>query len=839
MSDCFHCGLAVAENNHYQLEIMGKNRQFCCIGCEAVAQAIVDNDLLDFYKFRTDKSENSIPAALQDLHIYDDEILQKSFVRTEDDAAIREASLILEGIVCAACVWLNEKHIRQLKGVLSFSVNYSTHRASLKWDNQKIQLSEVLQAISDIGYHAHPFDAGRLETLQKKEKSAALRRIAIAAIGMMQVMMLAIALYIGESDGMSENMQHFLRWISLIITTPVILFASRVFFVSAWRDIKRWQLGMDVPVAIAMGAAYSASVWATLSQSGEVYFDSVTMFTLFLLSGRYLEMTARHKAGQVADALVRLLPATANRINSQGEQESIAVTAIELHDQLLIKAGEIIPADGVVIEGNSQVNEALLTGESLPLGKAKGSKLIAGTVNIDSPITMQVEKLGNSTVLSSIIRLLERAQSEKPMIASLADRAAAWFVLALLMIAVVVFGAWSLISPSDAFWITLSVLVVTCPCALSLATPAAVTAATGTLTRKGLLTTRGHALESLANVNHIVFDKTGTLTQGKLSVTAIKRLGSASYEEVIALAMGLEQRSEHPIAAAIKALNQADNHLDQCLNKNLDKNLSASELSTIKQAIDNKFEFSDYLSIAGQGVEAQYQQYGYRLGRWDYVAEWLDSTQIDTVQSQQHQDNKQNQNHLSMIYLARQGELLAQFCLSDSLRPEALSVIQALKAQNIKVSLLSGDNQTAVDAVAQQLQIEHAIGTLLPADKLKKIRQWQAQGEVVAMVGDGVNDAPVLAGANVSLAMGSGSQLAQASADMIILSESLKQLPAALTLSRKMQSVIYQNFSWAIFYNLLAIPLAAMGWILPWMAAIGMSISSVLVVLNALRLRDI
>ncbi len=808
MSDCFHCGLAVAENSHYQLEIMGKNRQFCCTGCEAVAQAIVDNDLLDFYKFRTDKNENSIPDALQDLHIYDDEILQESFVRTEGDAAIREASLILEGIVCAACVWLNEKHIRQLKGVLSFSVNYSTHRANLKWDNQQVRLSEVLQAISDIGYHAHPFDAGRLETLQKKEKSAALRRIAIAAIGMMQVMMLAIALYIGESDGMSENMQHFLRWISLIITTPVILFASRIFFVSAWRDIKRWQLGMDVPVAIAMGAAYSASVWATLSQSGEVYFDSVTMFTLFLLSGRYLEMTARHKAGQVADALVRLLPATASRINSKGEQESIAVTAIELHDQLLIKAGEIIPADGVVIEGNSQVNEALLTGESLPLGKSKGSKLIAGTVNIDSPITMRVEKLGNSTVLSSIIRLLERAQSEKPMIAGLADRAAAWFVLALLIIAVVVFSIWSLVSPSDAFWITLSVLVVTCPCALSLATPAAVTAATGTLTRKGLLTTRGHALESLAKVDHIVFDKTGTLTQGKLSVTTIKRLGSVSYEEVISLAMGLEQRSEHPIAAAIKALNQANNHI----------------------------EFSDYFSIAGQGVEAQYQQYGYRLGRWDYVAEWLDSTQIDTWQ---YQDNKQHQNHLSMIYLARQGELLAQFCLSDSLRPEALSVIQALKAQNIKVSLLSGDNQTAVDAVAQQLQIEHAIGTLLPADKLEKIREWQAQGEVVAMVGDGVNDAPVLAGANVSLAMGNGSQLAQASADMIILSESLKQLPAALTLSRKMQSVIYQNFSWAIFYNLLAIPLAAMGWILPWMAAIGMSISSVLVVLNALRLRDI
>lgn len=808
MTDCFHCGQAVRDEEHH-IHIMGESRPFCCAGCEAVAQAIVDNDLLDFYKFRTDNNANLVPDALRDLQIYDDEHLQKTFVRTLDsdengqNSAIREASLILEGIVCAACVWLNEKHVRQLKGVVSFDVNYSTHRASLKWDNQQIQLSAILEAINLIGYHAHPFDTGRLEVLQKKEKSAALRRIAIAGIGMMQVMMVAIALYIGEAGdrSMSDSMQHFLRWVSLIIATPVLLFASRIFFVSAWRDIKRWQLGMDVPVALAMGAAYLASVWATVTQSGEIYFDSVTMFTFFLLSGRYLEMAARHKAGQVADALVRLLPATATRLNAEG-QEKVAVIDIQHQDTLLVKAGEIIPADGVVLEGTSRVNEALLTGESLPLNKQPNDALIAGTVNIDSPLSMQVEKLGDSTVLSGIIRLLERAQSEKPLIAGFADRIAASFIAVLLLIASAVFIAWSFVSPSDAFWITLSVLVVTCPCALSLATPAALTAATGALTEKGILTTRGHALETLAKVTHIVFDKTGTLTQGQLSVAKVALLGTADHSQVAALAAGLEQRSEHPIAQTLRQLSQ------------------------------ERLDFSAYVSVAGQGVQAHYQGLRYRLGTLAYVSELVGTPLPKPAKPVAHTAI------LSDIYLVNEQEYLACFSLQDALRSEVFEVIARLKKQSLSISLLSGDNQVVVDQMAQQLGITNAIGGVLPQEKLDYIRHLQAQGEVVAMIGDGVNDAPVLAGANVSLAMGSGSQLAQASADMVILSENLAQLPTAIRLSKKMQRIIYQNFSWAIFYNILAIPLAAMGWILPWMAALGMSMSSVLVILNALRLKN-
>ncbi len=495
--DCFHCGLPVPKGSSYYVVIDNKQQPMCCTGCKAVAEAIVENGLTDFYQHRTTNSRKVEDLIPEELFVYDNEALQKSFVHSED-GTIREASLVLEGIVCAACVWLNEKHVKALQGVIDFRINYSTSRASLKWDNDQIKLSEVLHAIVEIGYSAHPFDPGRMETLQKKEKSLALRRIALAGMGMMQVMMPAIAIYIGETSDMTDSMLHFLRWISLIITTPVVFYSSRVFFTSAWRDLKRRHYGMDVPVSLAIGSAYLASIWATLTNTGEVYFDSVVMFTFFLLLGRFFEMGVRHKAGQVADALVRLLPQTATRLDKDAQdneiQTVIAANELILEDRVIIKPGETIPADGNVIEGSSSVNESLLTGENMPLQKQKGDELIGGTLNVESPLTMEVMKLGDSTMLSSIIRLLDRAQSEKPNLAKFADKSAAWFVLALLGVALAVFVTWWFIDPARAFWIALSVLVITCPCALSLATPAALTATTGNLTQKGVLTTRGHAL---------------------------------------------------------------------------------------------------------------------------------------------------------------------------------------------------------------------------------------------------------------------------------------------------------------------------------------------------------
>ncbi len=799
-ANCFHCGQPVPAGGHYRVEIDGQDRDMCCPGCQAVAQAIVDGGLTDYYRHRTASSitaQNLVPEELQNLTIYDQPEVQRSFVTNEprDAAEVKQASLILEGIVCAACVWLNERHVNALPGVIEFRVNYATHRAHVKWDDTLIHLSEILRAIAAIGYIAHPFDPGRQEQLHKKEKSQALRRLAVAGLGAMQVMMLAVALYAGEYQGMESRMQTFFRWVSLLIASPVVFYSARPFFTSAWRDLKRMQLGMDVPVALAIGGAYLASVWATLTRSGEVYFDSVTMFTFFLLAGRFLEMGARHRAGQAAEELVKLLPAMATRLTETGE-EVVAVAELAPGDRVRVKPGDSVPADGRVIEGSSSVDESLLTGESLPLSRSINDEVIGGTVNVESPLIIQIDRVGEDTVLAAIQRLLHRAQTEKPRLAGLADRIAGYFVGVILLLALGVGWWWWQHQPGEAFWIVLSMLVVTCPCALSLATPAALTAATGSLTRLGVLTTRGHALETLARASHIILDKTGTLTTGRLQLRDIRLRGSLDEGACLRIAAALEQASEHPVARA------------------LSHEVTDTPLAREVEA------------VPGQGLEGAVEGVRYRIGQAAYVAELVG-------QAAAHEGSEGSQTE---VWLANEQEILATFSLSDSLRPDAADALEDLRRLGLTPLLFSGDSEAAVAAVARELGIEDFSARMRPEDKLAAMHALQAGGALVAMVGDGVNDAPVLAGAQVSLAMGGGTQLAQASADMVLLSEHLPHLPRAVEMARATLRIIRENLAWAVVYNLVALPLAAMGYVAPWMAAIGMSASSLIVVLNALRL---
>jgi len=768
----------------------------CCPGCAAVAQAIVDQGLTEYYKYRTEPARNPaelVPDALEEMLLYDRPDIQRQFVAVKSDN-LRQASLILEGIVCAACIWLNERHVSALPGVVEFRVNYASHRAQLQWDDSQIQLSEILEAIASIGYIAHPFDPGRQDSLFKKERSLALRRIAVAGLGLMQVMMLAVALYAGDYTGMDEGLMRFMRWVSLLITTPVVLYSALPFFQSAWRDLRRLQPGMDVPVSLAIGAAFLASAWATITGTGEVYFDSVNMFTFFLLSGRFLEMQARHKAGLAADELVRILPAMATRLGP-GEPLEVLVSDLLVGDRVQVKPGGTIPADGEVIEGNSSIDESLLTGESHPVSIMTGDSVVGGSINIESPLVVEVKRVGEDTVLAGIIRLLDRAQTEKPRIAQLADRIAVWFVAAILILAVAVYVWWWQHDPGQAFWITLSVLVVTCPCALSLATPAALIAGTGALTRQGLLTTRAHAIEVLGQTTHMIFDKTGTLTHGQLQLVDTRLLGKLSEQQCVELASALEQSSEHPLARAFKQSGHA---------------ATATEVA----------------AMTGQGVSGVVNGQHYRLGSPDFTGcdEAILSSASATLASQ--------------IILADKNGPLCVFTLADRLREEAAAAITQLQAQGIQIWLLSGDSNTTVQQVAQQLSVDHAEGRLLPADKLDRLRQLQQTGAVVAMVGDGVNDAPVLAGAAVSIAMGGGTQLAQVSADMLLLSENLTHLSEGVRQSQRTRSIIRQNLFWAIVYNATALPLAAAGYIAPWMAALGMSMSSLVVVFNALRLSE-
>ena len=795
---CFHCGEEVPPGSHYEVSISGAPRAMCCAGCQAVAQAIVDGGLESFYEHRTGPSrrpEDLLPDQLRRFDLYDQEKLQQSFVERED-AVMRSASLILEGITCAACVWLSERHVRELEGVAEFSVNYSTHRARVRWDDNQIHLSDILRAIAAIGYVAHPFDPGRQESLQKKEKARALRRLAIAGLGAMQVMMLAVPLYAGEGTDMDPGMRAFLRWVSFVLTVPVVFYSAQEFFRGAWRDFKLRRPGMDVPVSLAIGGAFSASVWSTLTGGVDVYFDSVCMFTFFLLTSRYLEMNARHRAGQAAEELVRLLPATATRI-SDGTESVVAVAELVPGDRVRIRPGETVPADGVIVAGRSSVDESLLTGESLPRVREPGESLIGGSVNVESPLEMSVTGVGDDTVVSGVVRLLDRAQAEKPRMAQLADRVAGWFVVGVLAVAAGVATWWWLHDPSRAFAVTLSVLVVTCPCALSLATPVAVTAAAGALTRRGLLITRGHALETLARATHMEFDKTGTLTRGLLTLEEVRPREGCARERALALAAALERHSEHPVAQV----------------------LAAAGGETLKAV--------DVTASPGEGVEGVIEGVRYRIGSPRFAGGLSGATVPPPREGG------------TLVALGDEAGIVATFELQDELRGDASETVGDLRGLGLKIGLLSGDAEPAVRRVAEQLGVDEYIAGALPEDKLAHIRRLQDSGAVVAMVGDGVNDAPVLAGSNVSVAMGSGAQIAHASADLVMLSERLGHLAEGVSMARRTVKVIRQNLTWAVMYNFTAIPLAAAGLVAPWMAAIGMSASSLVVVVNALRLRRV
>ena len=795
---CFHCGEPVPSGAKYFILYEGVNQPACCMGCQAVGQTIIDSGNADYYRLRTDlpKTAEAALEELKNLKLYELPEVQSSFVKSEGD--VREANLILEGIVCAACVWLNERHLNQLPGVLAADINFSTRRARVRWDDSRIHLSDILKSVQDIGYLAYPFDAGRQEELFRKERETAIRRLAIAGLGMMQVMMYAVPAYMADEGTMTPDIEALMRFASLILTTPVVFYSAWPFFQGAWRDLKLKRAGMDVPVALGVGAAYTASIYGTFIGSSEVYFDAVTMFVFFLLTGRFLEMSARKQSAEAAESLIKLIPAAAMRLPgypATREEEMVAAVKLMAGDHVLIGPGESFPADGSVVEGNSSVDESLLTGESMPVTKHAASLVIGGTINLESPLVVKVEKVGSDTVLSSIVRLLDRALAEKPRLAQIADRVAGWFVFALLLVAASVAGIWYWVDPTKAFWITVSVLVVSCPCALALATPAALTAALGRLTRLGLLSTRGHALETLAHATDFVFDKTGTLTTGQFSLLDMEVLRT-DRASVLVLAQALEQGATHPLASALReAAGPADLAADHLIN------------------------------IPGRGVTGQIGGQTYRLGAPEFIGAEPAPARFKVG--------------VSLVGLADDAGVLAWFALGDAPRLQAHQLIDELKGLGVRIHLYSGDRDENVQSMARELGIDDARGGMLPQDKLDAVKALQKAGAIVAMTGDGVNDAPVLAQAQVSIAVDQGAEAAQAAADMVLLSSEIGRLADGVKLARKTQGVIRQNLAWSVLYNFFAIPAAALGYVTPWMAGIGMSLSSLLVVLNAMRLSRI
>ncbi len=789
---CFHCQLPIEGKPQFFTLIDGQRRSMCCPGCQAVAAAIEAGGLGSYYQFRTEaapQAEALDNETAAELALYDLPELQRDFVTpcTDTDGnALLQASLLLEGLTCAACAWLVEQHLDAQPGVTFVSVNLSRHNLQLRWDPARAPLSQLLGGLARIGYRATPFHPDRQALLAEREQKQAIRRLALAGIGMMQVMMYAIALYAGAFQGMEPLYRDLLRWVSLLVATPVVFYAAAPFFRTAWRDLGNRHLSMDVPVSLAIGGAYAASIWATLSGSGEVYFDSVSMFTFLLLLGRFLEMRTRHRRGFSGDRLRSLLPASAEKWHQQ-QFVRVPLATVAVGDRLRVRPGHTIPADGRILKGTSCVDESALTGEYLPVAKAVGDRVIGGSLNSEQALEIEVEQVGHQGRLAGIVHLLERAQADKPEVARIADRVASGFVAAVLLIAAAVFVHWYQHQPDHAFWITLSVLVVTCPCALSLATPTALTTATGFLHERGLLITRGHVLEGLDQVTRVIFDKTGTLTQGALQLQQIRPLAELDTEELLALAAGLEQYSEHPIARAFP---------------------------------DSDRSFTEVHNHLGEGLSGCYQGVRYRIGKPAFAC--TDAPEPPTAGQ--------------WLLLSAADRPLGWFELSDALRPDAATAVKALQNQGLQVELLSGDRAAVVATTAATLGIDAYHAGVSPEGKLAVLKALQERGEKLLMVGDGINDLPVLAQADISVAMGCATDLAKTSADAVLLSGHLERLAEAIELARRTRSIIRQNIAWALGYNLLALPLAATGMIPPWLAAIGMASSSLIVVANALRL---
>ncbi|MFW7345561.1 MAG: heavy metal translocating P-type ATPase [Pigmentiphaga sp.] len=808
-ADCYHCGQHAGGG--LRASLAGAPRWFCCAGCLAAAQTIHGAGLESFYRFRSglgrplDDAEGQ--AGLRAAFGRAD--IESLYVRAVD-AGTAEAWLTIDGLRCAACVWLCEQHLERQPGVVAAHVNHATGRARVRWKTAQAGLGRVLDAFAAIGYRAVPFQPGAANHGLRREKRGLLLRMAVALLCMMQVMMYAWPLYRHEASIAPDQWQ-LLRWASLALTLPVVAYSAWPLMRGAWRGLRHGRPGMDLPVVIGILAAFGASVAATVANRGEVYFDSVTMFVALLLAARYLELVVRHEAQDGGRALAAQLPATCVRLRNypaSREADIIALQQVRPGDVLRIGPGEAVPADGRVLEGATQVDEAMLTGESRPIAKAVGDGLVAGSHNSGSPVWMRVEQAGGETRLARIIQALDRALEEKPRIAVLADRIAVVFVLALIALALATGAVWWWLDPSRALPVMIAVLVVSCPCALSLATPAALAAATAALARKGVLAVKGHALETLAQVTDVVLDKTGTLTQGRFSVASVEVFGALDAGQCLALAAAMEEGSTHPAGLALIAAAR-------------EAGLPAPDVQDVRH-------------VPGQGVQACFGGGAIRLGSQCFAAGARDTAPLPPVADGR---DAAPGAIATQVWLAGDAGPLARFVLRDAPREGSHEMVRALQAMGKRVHLVSGDDARTVAAWATEFGIGSHAGGVSPEGKKDYVARLQAGGAVVLAVGDGINDAPQLGLAQVSMAVAAGTPLARASADVILNGHGILGVAHALRTARRARRVMRQNLGWALAYNLSFIPLAASGWITAWMAALGMSLSSLLVVGNAWRLR--
>lgn len=801
MAPCYHCQLPVPKAANFTLSVDGMQRAFCCNGCRTVAQTIIAGGLQAYYQKRDQAADTG--ERLDDdttRELYDTSAFARKHIRTlsssaDDTQPLHETEFLIDGMNCAACAWLVENYLLQIPVVAEACINYEQRRLRLRWRGPldgSGKLSALVGAVGKLGYRISVFHPDLQASQILAQQRALLRRLGVAFIGMMQVGMFAIGFYSNDLEGgLEPKWDALLRWVSFLVATPVLFYSCQPFFISAWRSLKARGLNMDVPVALSLALAYGASAVATLRHSGDVYFDAMTMFAFFLLGGRYLETRARARFMGLGDARQGLLPEMAWRKMDDGSLQTIATEDIHGGMNLVVKPHGIIPVDGIVVQHPVHVDEAAFTGEVEPVLKPVGSSVYGGTVNGNAQLLFTASHARHASRLQHIIDLTAYAHSRKPRALQLVDRLARHFVAMILLTAIATYVGWLFIDAERAFAAMLAVLAASCPCALSLATPAALTAATTALRRRGILIMSAHALEALPLVTRFVFDKTGTLTDGQIRLGQNRQDDSGgSDESSLRIAATLEKAVAHPIASAF------------------------ADIDTL--------EVSEVQMIAGKGVMGIVDGKLYRLGSAQFAG--VEASRADI-----------SSDHGHWIYLADEEKLLAAFQLLDHARASAKPTIEALR-RTCKVSLLSGDGSAHTTQLARELGIDDVIGGASPQQKLDRVRAWQQRGECIAMVGDGINDAPVISAADVSIAVANASDIAKAQADCILLSPRLTALLELNNIARRTQRLIRQNLAWALTYNALAIPLAFCGMVQPWLAAAGMSLSSLLVVLNAQRL---
>lgn len=787
MTSCFHCGEALPADPA-RVDVDGRSRLFCCEGCAAAAAWIGGAGLADYYRLRTAQGLRA-EAERPDFSAWDRADVLAQHARR--DGATMAITIVVEGIRCAACAWLIARALAPMPGVVEAEANAVTGRLHLRWLPQNTPLSAVLDRLAALGYRPHLATGEATELARKAERRDLLKRLAVAGIGSLQAMMFAEALYLDFHQTMPEATRDALRWLTMAVSAPVVFYAGRPFLAGMFRELGLRRFGMDTLISTSVLLAWLASVIETVRGGPHVWYDAAVMFVLFLLAARYLERMARQRAQAAVDALARARPALAWRELSGGEHsrlEQVPVHVLSVGDVVHVHAGDAVPADGILLDAEAELDEALLTGESTPVARRTGEPVLAGTLAVARPLRMRVVGIGQDTVLSDLLRLVERAQSQRPRTVRVADAIAARFVLGLLIAAAAVAALWWQLDPARAFEVTLALLIISCPCALSLAIPAALAAAHARLAALGVLVLRGDALDLLARADTLVLDKTGTLTCGRFALSAVEPTPGAGLDAAAALTIAatLERHSTHPIASAFAE-------------------------HPVVPVTDIRIE-------PGAGVEGWIEGRRYRIGNAAFAA---GNAQVQAQEG---------------VWLGDGEQLLTRFELGDRLRPDAVSACARLRALGLELAVVSGDAPAPVADIAGRLDIEQWRARQRPEQKLAYVRARQADGAIVAMLGDGINDAPVLAGADVSLALASGAPSAHRAADVIVLGSSLQRVPQTVALARRSRRVIRQNLGWALAYNLIALPIAALGLVTPWLAAIGMALSSLLVTGNALRL---